>query len=73
MRDSRLNSLRETAEKLDSSVHFTDDALEAVGGAPRFIHSVILKGCIAWAKEHGVTELTAREIDIINEERKKKQ
>lgn len=72
MKDSRLNSLREAAKKLDPSVSFTDEALEMVGAAPKFIHSIILKGCVAWAKENGVSELTAKEIDIINEERKKK-
>ena len=72
MTDSRLNSLREAAAKLDPTVSFTDEALEMVGAAPKFIHSIILKGCVAWAREHNVTELTAREIDIINAERKKK-
>ena len=69
---AKIDSLRESSKKLAPEISFTDDALEAISGAPRFIHSVILKGCIAWAKEHGVTELTAKEIDVINEERKKK-
>lgn len=69
---AKIDSLRESALKLAPEISFTDDALEAIAGAPRFIHSIILKGCVAWAKEHGVAELTAKEIDIINEERKKK-
>lgn len=69
---AKIDSLRESAAKLASDVSFTDDALAAIAGAPRFIHSVILKGCIEWARKNGVSELTAKEIDIINEERKKK-
>ena len=66
-----VDSVRAAAEKIDPSVKFTDDALEAIMGAPKMILPIILKGCIAWAKENGVSELTKREIDIINEKRKK--
>ena len=69
---AKIDSLRETAGKLAADVSFTDDALAAIGGAPRFIHSIILKGCIEWARKNGVSQLTAKEIDLINEERKKK-
>lgn len=69
---SKIDSLRESAKKLAPEIGFSDDALDAIAGAPRFIHSIILKGCVDWAKKNGVTELTAKEIDIINEERKKK-
>lgn len=69
---SKIDSLRESAKKLAPDIGFTDDALEAISGAPRFIHSIILKGCVEWARKNGVSTLTAKEIDIINEERKKK-
>lgn len=69
---AKIDSLRASAQKLASDVSFTDDALEAIAGAPRFIHSIILKGCVEWAHKNGVSELTAKEIDVINEERKRK-
>lgn len=69
---SKIDSLRESAKKLAPEIGFSDDALDAIAGAPRFIHSIILKGCVDWANKNGVTELAAKEIDIINEERKKK-
>ena len=30
------------------------DAIEAILGVPRVFLSVVLKGCVSWAKENGV-------------------
>ena len=35
-------------------VKFTDDALQTVLGVPRVFLPLVLKGCVAWAKENGV-------------------
>ena len=32
-----------------------------------------IKGCVAWAKEHGVKEVTAVEMKIINDKRSKEK
>lgn len=33
----------------------------------------VLKGCVAWAKENGVTEITEVEMKIINDKRSKEK
>ena len=40
---------------------------------PRIFLPTVLKGCVAWAKEHGVTEVTAEEMKIINDKRAKEK
>ena len=38
-----------------------------------FFLPTVLKGCVAWAKEHGVKEVTAAEMKIINDKRSKEK
>ena len=40
---------------------------------PRIVLPTVLKGCVAWAKEHGCSEITAKEMDIINDKRAKEK
>ena len=40
---------------------------------PRIFLPTVLKGCVKWAKEHGVTEVTAKEMQIINDKRAKEK
>jgi hypothetical protein len=42
-------------------------------GVPRVFLSVVLKGCVAWAKENGVTLITAEHMQIINDKRAKEK
>ena len=49
------------------------DALEKLLNVPRIFLPTVLKGCVAWAKEHGVTEVTAAEMKIINDKRAKEK
>jgi len=73
IRKQTLSSVRYHADRTDPDVHFTDDALEKLLNVPRVFLPTALKGCVAWAKENGVTEITAKEMDIINDKRAKEK
>ncbi|MBR3364858.1 MAG: hypothetical protein IKG53_08330 [Solobacterium sp.] len=73
MRKTTVQSVRYAADRIDPSIRFTDDALEKLVNVPRVFLPTVLKGCIKWAKENGVSEITAREMDIINDKRNKEK
>ena len=73
LRNASLDSVRYAADRTDPEVHFTDDALEMLLNVPRIFLPTVLKGCVAWAKEHGVKEVTAVEMQIINDKRSKEK
>ena len=73
IRNATLSSVRYAADRTDPDVHFTDDALEMLLNVPRIFLPTVLKGCVAWAKEHGVKEVTAVEMKIINDKRSKEK
>lgn len=69
IRKQTLSSVRYHADRCDPTVHFTDDALEKLLNVPRVFLPTALKGCVAWAKENGISEITAHEMEIINDKR----
>ena len=71
--EATLSSVRYAADRTDPDVHFTDDALEMLLNVPRIFLPTVLKGCVAWAKEHNVKEVTAVEMQIINDKRSKEK
>ena len=73
IRNASLQSVRYAADRTDPDVHFTDDALEMIVNVPRIFLPTVLKACAAWAKEHGVNEVTAVEMQIINDKRSKEK
>ena len=73
VRQASLESVRYAADRVDDKVKFTDDALETILGVPRVFLSVVLKGCVDWAKENNVTLITAKEMQIINDKRAKEK
>ena len=77
MRQASLESVRYAADRVDDKVKFTDDALMTVLGVPRVFLPLVLKGCVAWAKENGVELINAEHMKIISdkraEEKKKKK
>ena len=77
VRQASLASVRYAADRVDDKVKFTDDALQTVLGVPRVFLPLVLKGCVSWAKENGVTLIDATHMKIINdkraEEKKKKK
>ena len=68
-----LESVRYAADRADDTVKFTDEALMTILGVPRVFLSVVLKGCVSWAKENNVTLITAEHMQIINDKRSKEK
>ncbi|MBQ8373945.1 MAG: hypothetical protein IJX98_00020 [Clostridia bacterium] len=69
MRQASLESVRYAADRVDDKVKFTDEALKTVLGVPRVFLPLVLKGCVAWAKENGVELIDAEHMKIINDKR----
>ena len=69
IRKASLASVRYAADRVDDKIKFTDDALETVLNVPRVFLPVALKGCVQWAKDNGVTLITAEHMKIINDKR----
>ena len=68
-----MESVRYAANRADDIVKFTDDALQTILNVPRVFLPVVLKGCVAWAKENNVTLVTAEHMKIINDKRSKEK
>ena len=73
MRKTSLESVRYAANRADDTVKYTDEALETILNVPRVFLSLVLKGCVDWAKENGVTLITAEHMKIINDKRSKEK
>ena len=73
VRQASLESVRYAADRADDKVKFTDDALMTILGVPRVFLSVVLKGCVDWAKENNVDLITAEHMKIINDKRAKEK
>ena len=73
VRQASLESVRYAADRADDQVKFTDEALATILGVPRVFLPLVLKGCVAWAKENGVDLVTAEHMQIINDKRAKEK
>ncbi len=69
VRQASLESVRYAADRVDDKVKFTDEALKTVLGVPRVFLPLVLKGCVQWAKENGVTLVTEEHMKIISDKR----
>ncbi len=69
VRQASLESVRYAADRVDDKVKFTDDALKTVLGVPRVFLPLVLKGCVSWAKDNGVTLITEEHMKIISDKR----
>ncbi len=72
-REVDIQSVRYAANRADDVVKFTDDALETLVKVPRVFLSMVLKGCVEWAKENNVTLITKEHMQIINDKRSKEK
>jgi hypothetical protein len=72
-KELNLSSVRYAADRADDVVKFTDDAIKLLVNVPRVFLGLVLKGCVKWAKENNITLITEKEMNIINEQRKKKK
>ena len=73
MREASIESVRYAADRVDDKIKFTDDALNTILGVPRPFLPMVLKGCVAWAKENNVTLITEEHMMIINDKRSKEK
>ena len=73
VRKQSLESVRYAADRADDTVKFTDEALMMILNVPRVFLSTVLRGCVSWAKENGVTLVTAQHMKIINDKRSKEK
>ena len=73
MREGSVESVRYAADRIDPNIKFTDEACVKLVKVPRIFLNTALKGCIAWAKENGVSLITAEHMDIINDKRAKEK
>ena len=72
-RQTTISSVRYAADRLQTDVKFTDDALEKLVRVPRIFLPTVLKGCVKWAEENNIKVITAKEMDIINDKRSKEK
>ena len=73
IREATLESVRYAADRADDVVKFTDEACAKLLKVPRIFLPTVLKGCVAWAKEHNVTLVTGEDMDAINDKRSKEK
>ena len=73
VRATTVSSVRYAADRIDPNVKFTDEACETLIRVPRIFLPMVLKGCVEWARENGVTLLTAEHMAIINDKRSKEK
>ncbi len=73
VRQATVSSVKYAADRIDDTVKFTDEACAKLVKVPRIFLPTALKGCVAWAKEHNVTLITAEHMDIINDKRAKEK
>ena len=73
MREGSIASVRYAADRIDADIRLTDEACAKLVKVPRIFLNNALKGCVSWAKENGVTLVTAEHMDIINDKRAKEK
>ena len=72
-REVDIQSVKYAANRADDVVKFTDDALETLVKVPRVFLSMVLKGCVEWAKENNVAVITKEHMQIINDKSSKEK
>ncbi len=73
IRETTVESVKYAANRIDDVIKFTDEACAKLVKVPRIFLPTALKGCVAWAREHDVTLITAEHMDIINDKRAKEK
>ncbi|HIT49414.1 MAG TPA: hypothetical protein IAD46_00130 [Candidatus Pelethenecus faecipullorum] len=68
-----MESVRYAANRADDVVKFSDEACQMLVKVPRVFLSMVLKGCVKWAKENNVTLIEKEHMAIINDKRAKEK
>ena len=69
IRATTVQNVMYAADRIDPNIKFTEEACAKLVNVPRIFLPTVLKGCVAWAKEHGVTLITEEHMNIINDKR----
>lgn len=73
VRETTVQSVMYAAQRIDPDITFTEEACARIVNVPRIFLPTVLKGCVKWAKENGVSTITEKEMDIINDKRNKEK
>ena len=73
VREASIESVRYAANRADDTVKFTDAACMKLIKVPRIFLPTVLKGCVQWARENGVTLIDEEQMNIINDKRAKEK
>jgi len=68
-KESALSTVVYAAERTDPDVKFTREACATLVKVPRVFLKAALQGCVDWAKENGVSLVTAEHMAIIRDKR----
>jgi flavin reductase (DIM6/NTAB) family NADH-FMN oxidoreductase RutF len=68
-----ISAVRYAADRIDPDVHFSDEACAKMVQVPRVFLNMALQGCVKWAKEHDVKEITEEHLLLINDKRAKEK
>ena len=73
MKEVDISTVRYAADRIDPNIHFTDEACKMLVRVPRIFLKMALEGCAKWARENDVTEISEKEMEIINDKRSKEK
>lgn len=68
-----FTSVKYAANRLNTDVKFTDDALKMLVKVPRPFLKLVLQGCVDWANRNNCKLITEKEMKIINDKRSKEK
>ena len=68
-----LTSVKYAANRLNTDVKFTDDALKMLVKVPRPFLKLVLQGSVDWANRNNCKLITEKEMKIINDKRSKEK
>ena len=72
-KETDITAIRYAANRCDDTIRFTDAALQNFVKVPRPFLKTVLNGCVAWAKENGVTLIDDEHVKIINDKRRQEK
>ncbi len=72
-REVDITSVRYAANRLNTDIKFTDEALKTIVKVPRPFLKLVLQGCVNWAKENNVIIIGEKEMKIIADKRNKEK
>ena len=72
-KEVNLTSVKYAADRLNTDVKFTDEALKMLVKVPRPFLKLVLQGCVDWANRNNCKLITEKEMKIINDKRSKEK